>query len=575
MIRSSPGKGSPDGLNHSWRSPPRPSRVQDVEAQNLRQRFQYPARSFASRLLVGANLKTSLAKNRIHQIEYRGWLRYLLIGILALICFVLTPKLLPDLIGFGWATARDFCQSRDTKLGGVNNVLLELSNVTQGKRFIQDQVDELRCINDSAADFYYGDKKEPARVLWPDGCTSKDVSGSLTRTVCVPEVPTEKTDCIEMNGVQKAVTFLAGAKRCKKIIVQPVCQSIVDDDAQKALLHLHEEISNSSAIAETIETIESSAENNQLVQDIVSTGIARIDIASNLYIAYTALSLLVGRPLIIFKRSKMNRICGATIGVRKSTFTIAVVIGITIFDSISSLLKVTDLKALRSNFRADPCYVDPEFSRSKSELIVKTCETVSNLQYETGYQVRKLEELYYDIKLFGLCAVDNARFPHPSLKSVGDRLEQYRSGELRNPSFCNVTFLNDQTAAPAPASKKTSLWDSLLESGVLSQILAKLVLSNLAINLISYFEPLVGHRGRVEVWGDEDISPEEEDAIVRFARDQHLLPLMISIAFSLIEVILLLYAFGRTFGKTSDFIMASFESTRNATILQRDFKCIF
>lgn len=527
-----------------------------------------------SRLLVGANLKTSLAKNRIHQIQYRGWSRYLLIFLLAIICIVFTPKVLPDMLGFGWATGRDFCQSRETKLSGVSSYLQELSNVTQGRRFLEDQINELGCINDSATKFYYGDKEEPERVLWPDGCSSKDVSESLTRTVCVPEVPTEKTECIDMNGAQKTVTFLVGAKRCKKVVMQPVCQSIVDEDAQSALLQLHEEIGNSSSISETLETIDSAAENNQRVQDIVSTAIARVDIASNMYIAYTALSLLVGRPLIIFKRSKMNRICGATMGVKKSTFTIAVVIGITIFDSVSSLLKVTDLRALLANFRADPCYVDPEFGRSRSELIVKTCGVVTDLQYETGHQVRKLEKVYYGMKLFGLCAINHTRFQHPSEEKVMGRLELYRSGSLGNPSFCNVTLLDEQTSTPVRTSKKTSLWESVLESGVLSQILAKIVLSNLIINLISYLEPLVGHRGRVEVWGDDQISCEEEESIVRFARDQHLLPLVLSAVFCAVELCLVTYAFGRTFGKYPE-ITSSSVVNANISTVPSEFQCNF
>lgn len=574
MIRTSPVKHSPERPPSFRQSPRTDTRLHDLESQKARPQFQYPERSFVSRLLVGANLKTSLAKNRIHQIQYRGWSRYLLIFLLAVICIVFTPKLLPDMLGFGWATGRDFCQGRETKLNGVGSYLLVLSNVNEGRRFLDDQINELRCINKSAAGFYYGDNEQPERVLWPDGCSSKDVSESLTRTVCVPEVPTEKTECIDMNGAQKTVTFLIGAKRCKKVIMQPVCQSIVDEDAQSALLHLHEEISNSSSISETIETIDSAAENNQRVQDIVSTAIVRVDIASNMYIAYTALSLLVGRPLIIFKRSKMNRICGATIGVKKSTFTVAVVIGITIFDSISSLLKVTDLRALLANFRADPCYVDPEFGRSRSELIVKTCGDVTDLQYETGHQVRKLEKLYYDIKLFGLCAVNHTRFQHPSEEKVSARLQLYRSGDLRNPSFCNITYLDEHTSTPVSTSKNTSLWDSLLESGVLSQILAKIVLSNLIINLVSYFEPLVGHRGRVEVWGDEQISSEEEESIVRFARDRHLLPLVLSAVLSAVELCLLTYAFGRTFGKYPAILPSSVVNANMSTV-PSEFQCNF
>lgn len=516
----------------------------------LSPRFRYTNRGFLSRLLVGAQLKSSLAKNKVHYIEHRAWCKHVLVSLLMLIAIALTPKLLPDRLGFEWATPRELCQGRGEKTLAVEGHLLDLANVTDGERFVADLQFELSCVNSSAARFYYGDLTTPKRMLWPNECTRQKVASSLTKKVCEPEVRAQKTECLELNGVQKAATFLTGVKRCKTVWVDPVCSTVVDEGAQSELLALQDEqkaAKNKSALAQnaTLATITSLSQNNQRMKDIVSEGMMRVDIASNMYIGYAILTMLFGRPLIVFKRGKRTRITGVTLGLSKASFTLAVVVIITVYDSVSSLLKETDLKALLKNFHADPCYADPEFSRSRSDLIVTTCERVSELHLETSRKVKVLNDMRHKIKMFGLCEKNGTRSPHPALTFVDERITLYRSGQSTNPAVCNVTTLNHETESPDPR-RKTSAVKSILGSGVLAQLLAKIVLTNLAIQVISYLEPLAAHGGKVELWGDGEVSAEEEEAISRFARDKHLVSLLVNIALLVIEIVLIAYATIRT-----------------------------
>lgn len=513
-------------------------------------RFRYTNQSFLRRILVGANLKTSLAKNSVHYIEHRSWCKHVLVFLLLLIAVVLTPSLLPDRLGFEWATPRELCQKRGEKVHQLNEHLLDLANITLGVKFVSDLKHEIRCVNSSAARFYNGDTSVSERMLWPRECTRQKVSESLTRTVCEPEVRTEKTECLKLNDVQKAAAFLTGVKRCKTVFVEPVCSSIVDEGVQSDLLTLQDETiesKNKSNLAknEVLSTISSVSLNNQRIKTVVSEGVTRIDIASSLYVGYTIISLLLGRPLIVFKRGKRTRVSGITIGLSKASFTLVVVVIITVYDSVSSLLKETDLKELLKSFHADPCYADPEFSRSRSDLIEATCERVSDLHRETSKEVRHLNDIRHQIKLFGLCEKNGVRSVHPALDYVDARVHLYRSGGLKNPATCNVSALNRATKSPDPKAESSAL-KSILGSGVLAQLLAKIVVTNFVIQLVSYAEPLASHGGKVELWGDEAISADEEDAIQRFARDKHLLSLIWSFVFLGLEVTLIAYASIRT-----------------------------
>lgn len=520
-------------------------------------RFRYPHQPFLRRLLVGANLKTSLAKSAVHHIPHRAWCKYVQVSLLLLIAIALTPSLLPDGLGLEWATPRELCQGREHKLRAVAGRLAALANVSAGAAFVARLDREIECASAGAAAFYHGNKSAPERMLWPAECTREKVTESLTKKVCEPEVRTEKTECLELNGVQKAAAFLTGVKRCKTVWVDPVCSDVVDTGAQSELLALQEETTasrNKSAELEkeVLSTISSVSQPNQRMKDVVSKGVARVDFASNVYIGYAILSLLLGRPLVVFKRGKRTRVSGITLGLSKATFTVLVVVVITVYDSVSTLLQESDLKELLKNFHSDPCYADPEFSRSRSDSIETTCGRVGVLHVETSRRVRHLNEIRHKIKLFGLCEKNGERAVHPALKFIDAKIHLYRSGGLKNPAICNVTALNRATETPS-SSRRTSAIESLLGSGVLAQLLAKLIVTNFVVQIVSYCEPLAAHGGKVELWGEESMTTEEESSVKRFARDKHLLPVCLSIVSILLEVALFAYASIRTiYGEYGD-----------------------
>jgi hypothetical protein len=423
-----------------------------------------------------------------------------------------------------------------------------VANLTAGREYLERQRQDMQCMNDSAAQFYNGKQHNPPRVLWPDECTRVHVSESLTRTVCEPPVRTQKTECIETNGVQKFVAALSGIKRCKTFWVEPKCRRVADEDAQKALLALIEEkelLDAANAANVTMQDIADDVDRNERAKDAISRVLAQVDIASNLYIGYTIMGLIFTQPLVIFKRSKRARLSGLTLGLNKVTFTVLVIVLMTLYDAVSSILRMTDVQALMSNFHQDPCWVDPEFGRSRADFIVRTCDNVASLHASSNNQIHKLDDMYSNVKLFGLCEANGKRSEHPHLSQMDHMRLAYKLENNRNPATCNVTLMNQSTDTPSAVlneEQSSSALKSLFLSGILAQILLKIVATNVMVHATARIEPLGFYDGRVEVMGDFDLSKEEEDAVRRFASDQHILPLILSVFLLVSEICLLVFA---------------------------------
>jgi hypothetical protein len=404
-------------------------------------------------------------------------------------------------------------------------------------------------MNESASNFYYGQLHSPPRFQWPNECTRDKVSDSLTRTVCEPPVRTQKTECIKANGLQKFVAAISGINRCKTFWVEPVCRKVADEDAQKALINLmaEKDLENSSNASDAIEQeIGNDVDRNERAKDAISRILIQIDVASNLYIGYVIIGLIFSRPLVIFKRSMLSRISGLTFGLTKPKFIILVIALMTMYDAARSFLNMTDVQVLVSNFRHDPCWVDPEFGRARDDIVVKACDEVALLQASTNQHIHVMDDLYFRVKLFGLCEIRNTRSPHPQLAKMDEMRTIYSLNGSRNPALCNISMLNHLTNTPEVALKHraaSSAFSSTLQSGILAQLLVKIVITNVLVHSFAFTEPMGFHNGRVEVLGDYDLCDEEVRAVRRFARDQHLVPLISSWCVLGFEIILFIYAF--------------------------------
>lgn len=183
-------------------------------------------------------------------------------------------------------------------------------------------------------------------------------------------------------------------------------------------------------------------------------------------------------------------------------------------------------------------------------MIVHACNNVTELNMNSSVTLQEMDGIYFTTRRFGICA-DTARpaAPHPRSGDMDLLRRRYRDGDLKFPGVCNATLLDEATST-APSDPEFSRFRALLGSGVLAQLLLKFVLTSWLIHLISFQEPMVPHNGKVEVWdarkeNDDNkscLNERERQSAVRFARDKHLLPLIVMSLLMLVEVFLIVYS---------------------------------
>lgn len=519
----------------------------DIEAQrdqtNARPwctRFTYSPKSKIERLLVMARLKNSIDRSRIIRIPFNKLYKFVLLGLLLLLAILLTPSLLPNWLGFEWATVRHLCQNSDEKLRVIEGQLANYTQVQNATKFLNIQQLNMRCMNESAEDFYHGPDNTPPRFLWPRECTPDLAQTSLTETQCHKQ---EANVCSAVGGITGFFVSLGG--NCVRTVGPELCVEKTDVERAEALLELQKMRNMASLQGNTSVMLEPiAATANERLEHVMSRTLTKVDFAADAFLLYSLLSISVGVPLIIYRREKGSTVVTATFGLTKLWFIVLVVSILTIYDSASLIVQETDFPRLFRNFMRDPCYVDPVFSARRVALITQACTEIASISAMSDVTLQTMDSVYYDVRLFGHCKDDERELaPHPRLTTFDDLRSAYRQGNLSNPGRCNATELNELTSV-APQDNEAR-WQALFGSGVIAQLLLKFILTSWLLHVFSYLEPLVLHNGKVEIWGhgeDRELSPEETDSVCRFARDKHLVALWFFSALLIAEIVLILYS---------------------------------
>lgn len=534
-------------------------------------RFIYRPKTLTERIAVGVRVKNKLSQSRCVKVPYRVWCKYLLVVLLALIGAFFTPQLLPKWLGFEWASPKDLCMDREFKLSALHVKIENLTRLPELRQSHSRQNFDAVCMNTTAANFY----KAPTRFQWPTECTPEMASDSLTDEVCVG--PSSRNVCDNISPIRR---FFANiAQTCKSVTVPKTCKTVVDKERTQALLDLEREEAgqrlNESA-AETQPVIETA---NDKATEVMNRLLLQVDIASDVYIAYSIVSIIIGMPLIIYKREKGSRILGAAFGMQKLSFIIAMVVFLSFYDSFLVVLKESDFSRMFRNFRNDPCYIDAEFSRDRVGLIVYACNNVTELSMNSSTTLQEMDGIYFTARRFGICT-DTTRpvAPHPRTDDMDKLRIRYRDGDLKFSGVCNATYLNEATST-APADPGFSKFRALMGSGVLAQLLLKFLLTSWLVHLFAFREPMVVHNGKIEIWdtsvkekeeeGEPALNKREVQSAKRFARDKHLLPLIVLSMLMIVELFLIIYSIFVTHTGRENLRMTAVEE------LDRNFTCPF
>lgn len=531
---------------------PRPSRVptpddaEEAAHDPAADRFVYSPASLPERLLVGFRLKNKLSASTLVRVPYRRWVKWLLVAVLVLLAAFFTPQLLPRWLGFEWSTPRDLCRDRDAKLRNLRFQIANLTRLPALRQHVARQRFEHACMDRAAARFY---RRALRRFQWPDECTSARASASLREDVCVG--PLSRSSCDGVRGIRRLLGGVAGV--CRSVSVPKKCVPALDETRAQQLLELQREqaaLELDDAASETQPIVQTA---NERATQLVERLLLQVDIASDLYIAYSIVALVIGMPLVVYKREKGSRILGATFGLRKVTFVIVVVMFLSIYDSVLLIARETDFSLLFANFRNDPCYVDAEFSRARVELIVQACNNVTGLGVAASGTVADMDETYFTVRRFGVCQ-DEGRpaATHPSERAMDAVRRRYRDGDREFPGVCNATMLDERTSTAA-SDPEVSAVKAVLGSGVVAQLFVKVIVASWVVHVAGFLEPMVLHGGKVEIWdaagaakrAGEDEGPLnawEMRSAVGFARDKHLLALVVTSALMVVEAVLVVYS---------------------------------
>lgn len=508
--------------------------------------LQYNPSGFLSRLLVGMHVKTKLASSELVYIPHRVWCKYLLIVVLGAIAVLLTPNMLPAWLGFEWATPRDLCKDKEKKLYSIRQRVERVTNYTIAISFANDQMLKADCMHHSAELFYHGRNTSPPRFKWPSECTP-EIAGTNTiqKTVC--SGGTTRNNCNKLGFIRMIFARIAGV--CRTVKTKRVCHTVNDTDTstQLELLRLFQERETAreqEMNSVRAEPLQETA--NDKATQILSGLFTQVDIGTDLFIVYSILAILVGSPIVVFKREKTSRVMSAVFGLSKLYFVAFVVVAISVYSSAVNIFGNTNFRMLLSNFGNDPCWVDPEFSSSRIGLIVDACNNISAVGHRIEQTRQRMDDIYYKTKLFGLCEDRNATIPksrHPALGFMDIIRRESGDEELYNPAQCNATWLNEITST-AP-SARASKFEAVMGSGAIAELLLKFIVSSFALHLFSYIEPMAFHGGKVELWGRNSrtgLSEREMEVITRFARDRHLLALLSFTVLLFVEVSLIIYS---------------------------------
>ncbi|CAN8070234.1 unnamed protein product [Agarophyton chilense] len=553
------GKGL-DGKDEDVHKVEEVSKVRDLEAQlpNRSHRFKYNPEGLGQRLLVSARLKSKLETSKIIRIPFSKSYKYTLIFALLFTGAFLTPQMLPKWIGFEWASPEDLCQSPESKIVEIQQQLINFTSLRESKQFLKQQEYTLNCMNRSAADFYHGENGSLPRFLWPHECDSEKARISLNETTCVEQ----KTNvCKRVNFFARIFASISGD--CVQKVGPELCVESTNVERSESLYELEKERNALSQNLTEIDTepIVSTAESK--INEVITRLMTQIDLAADCFIVYSIVAVMVGIPLIISKREKTSRVMSATLGLTKMTFVMVFVILLSLYDSFFLIFQDTDFPRLFQNFLNDPCYVNPTFSSKRVGMIVDMCNNISYIEQQSDYVLQKMDTVYYDTRLFGHCKDDNRELAiHPKLEAMDEIRKLYRGGNISNPGVCNATELDERTSV-APDNERSSKWKALLGSGVVAQLALKIIFTSWIIHLLAFMEPMVLHNGKVELWGMKQktmLNAEDETAIRRFARDKHLLPLIVFSVLLLAELVLFGYSIYTTINGANEL------PTQNSTL---------
>jgi len=485
--------------------------------------FEYKGRKH--RLAVVSKIRRHLVECPIAVVKtpYRWYLRYVLILLLILVAIFLTPSMLPKWLRIKWPAPSDMCQQRDVKLANITATVDHVSNMTRGGQFVHKAGKALDCMESGARDVWNGREK---RILFPNDCKPeniKDPTKASTQT-CAEAHSTKhcevgKIDILFIKDIP--VTTV-----CAEVSLPSKCVSLEGEDPKSA-----REVEKAKAEWEAFENQQSNSKlqgieegrfTNETRGDVhpnaerkaaqersdnlLETMRARIDVASNMYIAYCILAVFFGIPLAISRVPWWKRWQAFAFGLKQPTFIVLILLVMSMGGLYNRMIQ--DMPNILNKWRNDPCWLDPGFMRNRSDIISYACGNVTNQRAELQEIIANMTRTQKQAELCQVCAVEHkdAFADKDLIVRLANQRELYQSGEehgYKYPGKCDMAKLTNLTASPPESG--VDVGDALLSSGILAMMFLKGIIGSWLLYAFSMAEPMTLHRGMVELYGLQDV----------------------------------------------------------------------
>lgn len=447
------------------------------------------------RFLVFIGYRRHVLKGSVQQVPYRKSFKWALIILLTLAGVFLTPSLLPKWIGLTWAAPDDLCDGREEKLEAINATIRECTMLVEAGEQVQEAKGELDRLS-NIAETQYED--------WPNGCPPETIQQAIDEA--------NDRQCQE-EKCKWGYNLLGTDINC--IDVSVAC-GLADSLGRSRAWQEYQVFQAQKAANPNITVEDYELTISDRSQQVIKRLLRQVDIASNLYLLYVIVGLIISAPLFVYKPSFRSRFLGRALTINKPLWVLIVVVIWSTYDALWAVLKDTDWAFWWTTFTADPCFVDADFTSKRIQAISDTCNEIAQLGAS------------FVNTTFGIQDVSATAFVYRACDKAAPELEDFvlTAEEWENATYvgkCNVTDLNDKTAVPHDSDP--DLVNALFASGLIAQLMIKFFVIQFIFHLMAFLEPLCTNSGQIERFGEADYSDDDIKQLLKFKRDTHRCPM--------------------------------------------------
>lgn len=449
--------------------------------------------TWLGRMLTTLGLRSYFVMGQVVEIPYSVRAKWFLIfGLVC--CAVFANPFLAAKAGFGWTKPASLCRHGDVKLVELKQRIINMTKVVEGRQQL------------AKAQTDYGRLNDLTKLYnkWPDGCSAEAAkaaidaanSRSCSKRVCKWGVDLG-INCVDVPYGCPSPTALAQSN---------AWQAYQASQAGKA-----------GREEPTIDSI-SEATTNKL-NSIITTLLWQVEIASNLYIAYLIVSVLAAPPFYPYKPSWQYRILGTLFRLSKPMWILIVLIVWIGGSYIYQFLNSDTWVLWWHNFAVDPCYNSPTFVTGRISACVDACNDVFTTRKNYTNQIYAINDTLITAKAYYACFSDQttsdgqwpAKWTAP-LSSFAAATSDY--SRIFNAVYtmnqknvtgtflgrCNMSQLTTETARAPEGKNPPNVVGQLFSMGFIAQIFFKFILAQVLWCSVAYYDPLVMHAGKVEIY---------------------------------------------------------------------------